>query len=144
MTKESKMKKTAFMTTLVTLAALLFPLTLTSCSPASKSPDPNSSMEDVSVDSSDQEVSVNFPGEDCLSCHDAEELKVKTVDSTVLVDAKGKTVNPHDLPSNEDHASIQCTNCHTEHSAESAVEKAPKECLSCHHAGVYECNTCHE
>lgn len=38
------------------------------------------------------------------------------------------------------HADIVCADCHAMHSAGST---AAETCVSCHHAGVYECNTCH-
>ena len=80
----------------------------------------------------------------CLSCHGSyEKLAVKTTGSTVLTDSEGKTVNPHDLPAGEGHSKITCASCHDGHS-ENNTETYQKYCLSCHHADVYECDTCHE
>ncbi|MGV8083897.1 MAG: hypothetical protein AB2L09_09750 [Coriobacteriia bacterium] len=81
----------------------------------------------------------------CSGCHNADDLKIKTAGVTVLTDSQGKTVNPHDLPVNADHTtSITCTSCHEMHGTDSVDETAPKVCLSCHHADVYECGTCHK
>ena len=81
----------------------------------------------------------------CESCHGTyAELAVKTAASTALTDSKGTVVNPHDLPGNAEHESLACADCHQMHSDGDAAKTAPKACSSCHHAGVYECNTCHE
>lgn len=80
----------------------------------------------------------------CQSCHSDDARTAATAAITVCTDSEGTTVNPHDLPSNDDHASIECINCHEEHTEKDALELAPEECLSCHHADVYECNTCHD
>lgn len=81
----------------------------------------------------------------CLSsCHDVEELKSLTAASTVLIDANGTVVNPHDLPSVEDHTnSITCSDCHKMHKSTEITAQAQSTCTSCHHAGVFECGTCH-
>lgn len=81
----------------------------------------------------------------CLTCHDKTELAVATAASTALTDKNGLTVNPHDLPVNDDHAEAgtTCSSCHKLHASESATETAPAVCRNCHHADVYECNTCH-
>lgn len=80
----------------------------------------------------------------CLVCHDTAALAEATADSTALTDDKGTTVNPHDLPDVEDHAGISCVSCHQFHVADVDVEaKAASYCMNCHHAGVYECGTCH-
>lgn len=82
--------------------------------------------------------------EACLSCHAGEDRIAATADVTVCTDSEGTVVNPHDLPASGDHGSIVCSDCHAEHKAESADELAPKQCVSCHHADVYQCYTCHE
>lgn len=80
----------------------------------------------------------------CTSCHNVEDLKVKTTSVTLLADLNGTTVNPHDLPATENHvSSITCASCHEVHSVKLLDETASKRCLSCHHTGVYECGTCH-
>lgn len=81
----------------------------------------------------------------CLTCHDKTELAVATAASTALTDKNGLTMNPHDLPVNDDHAEAgtTCSSCHKLHASESATETAPAVCRNCHHADVYECNTCH-
>lgn len=81
----------------------------------------------------------------CLAgCHSQEELKARTEEVAVLEDAYGKVVNPHDMPVSDSHASVTCTDCHAMHKKETADVTAPQACLDCHHAGVYECGTCHE
>ena len=80
----------------------------------------------------------------CEACHDQEQVSQQTAGCTVLTDDEGLTVNPHDLPNNEDHATIVCADCHKPHSSTPRVDNAQAACKSCHHAGVYECNTCHE
>ena len=79
----------------------------------------------------------------CTSCHQVDDLADATKDCQLLVDTNGTVVNPHALPQGEGHAEIQCTDCHQVHSGESIKESATSTCLQCHHAGVYECNTCH-
>lgn len=81
----------------------------------------------------------------CLSCHDQTELAVATEGSVALTDKNGLVVNPHDLPVNDDHseAGTTCSSCHKLHTSESAAKTAPAVCRNCHHADVYECNTCH-
>lgn len=81
----------------------------------------------------------------CFSCHGSyEELAAKTADLTVLTDSEGTTINPHAMPENEEHADTDCSSCHVMHSDEPATESAPDYCESCHHAGVYQCHTCHD
>lgn len=67
-----------------------------------------------------------------------------TAACTVLTDENGTTVNPHDLPAVEDHASITCVTCHKGHSDDTIEESAVKACALCHHENVFECYTCHE
>lgn len=76
--------------------------------------------------------------------HDQNELRVTTANSTILTDSKGTTVNPHNLPENDDHVqSVTCLSCHVMHAPNKAAETAPNVCLLCHHENVYECYTCH-
>ncbi len=79
----------------------------------------------------------------CFSCHGSrEELAAATADSTVLVDENGTVVNPHDLPEGSQH-DIACGSCHKMHNDLTTEQTAQNTCLTCHHANVYECNTCH-
>lgn len=81
----------------------------------------------------------------CLSCHGSlEVLAEKTASSAALTDSEGKTVNPHAMPENEDHAETNCVSCHSMHEGTPAVETASEYCESCHHANVYACHTCHD
>lgn len=76
-------------------------------------------------------------------CHNesADQMAALTAGYTELVDTKGTQVNPHEVMGlTEGHADITCSNCHNMHESEVA---AADTCVSCHHAGVYECNTCH-
>lgn len=75
-------------------------------------------------------------------CHDlsAEELGALTADITDLTDSKGTTVNPHEVMGlTAGHSDIACSDCHGMHRETVAADT----CVGCHHAGVYECNTCH-
>ncbi|MEC4272104.1 cytochrome c3 family protein [Adlercreutzia sp. R25] len=86
----------------------------------------------------------SISAETCLTCH--ENLTVvaeRTADSTVLTDVKGTVVNPHALPSSENHDAIACADCHNMHDTTATPEKAQGVCLGCHHAGEYTCGTCH-
>lgn len=79
----------------------------------------------------------------CLSCHESlEAIAAKTPDVT-LADSKDTAVNPHALPSSEDHDAIACTDCHVSHESVDTKQEALGTCTSCHHAGVFECGTCH-
>ncbi len=80
----------------------------------------------------------------CLTCHNAEQLAEATVDSEVLTDVEGLVVNPHDLPVNDDHATITCASCHKMHGEKPINRTAMATCNSCHHASVFACGTCHE
>lgn len=82
--------------------------------------------------------------EACLSCHAEDYVPGKTSEITALTDTAGTTVNPHDLPDGEQHDGIVCADCHGMHDNETAEEKAPQVCLSCHHQNEYTCHTCHE
>jgi hypothetical protein len=77
----------------------------------------------------------------CLTCHDRDALIEATADCTVLTDAQGTVVNPHDLIEGSQHDQVTCEDCHKMHSNDSAA--AYRACVSCHHAEVWECGTCH-
>lgn len=85
------------------------------------------------------EVDASF----CTDCHQIEELAEATATYTGLTDANGTCVNPHDLPAGESHESVLCTDCHQVHSEKTLNETAVTTCNGCHHAGVFECGTCH-
>lgn len=83
--------------------------------------------------------------ESCMNetCHAVsdEEFEALTAGVTELTDANGTMVNPHTVMGlTEGHADIQCVSCHTVHDQGAT---AAETCVTCHHAGVYECNTCH-
>lgn len=79
------------------------------------------------------------------SCHGSyDTLAAKTSSSTLLTDSNGTIVNPHDMPENADHETVTCSSCHDMHASDDIAETAQKACVSCHHMGIYECNTCHE
>lgn len=76
-------------------------------------------------------------------CHDEsqDEMLALTAGITDLTDSQGTQVNPHEvMGKTAGHADILCSDCHTMHKAKA---NAADTCVSCHHAGVYECNTCH-
>ncbi|MGV8084436.1 MAG: cytochrome c3 family protein [Coriobacteriia bacterium] len=79
----------------------------------------------------------------CKSCHDVAAVAAKAAGSTALTDANGTVVNPHELPANSDHATLECTSCHKAHSTTAVATTAMRACTSCHHANVFECGTCH-
>lgn len=87
------------------------------------------------------EVSSEF----CQGCHDQEALVEATADYPGLVDKGGLVVNPHDLPQNDSHDGLDCVSCHAAHPEEGAAiqDQAMNQCISCHHAEVFECGTCH-
>lgn len=79
------------------------------------------------------------------ACHGSyEALAEKTASSTMLTDSNGTVVNPHDMPENADHETVTCGSCHDMHASDDIAETAQKACISCHHMGIYECNTCHD
>lgn len=81
----------------------------------------------------------------CLGCHDQDEIAAESAACTALADAEGTTVNPHQLPDTETHGHIVCTDCHTMHEEQTDLQADAKAyCLTCHHADVFECYTCHE
>ena len=78
-------------------------------------------------------------------CHDLtdEEMLDLTKDVTELTDIEGTMVNPHEVIGlTPGHSEITCSSCHVMHGSTTDVYAA-ETCISCHHAGVYECNTCH-
>lgn len=80
----------------------------------------------------------------CTTCHQTDKLAEATKDCDWLTDSNGTTVNPHDVPAVEDHVrELTCVSCHKVHSTTGIQKSAGRACSSCHHAGVYECNTCH-
>lgn len=79
----------------------------------------------------------------CLSCHQRDKVAEATTQSELLTDERGTSVNPHALPDTEDHAKIDCTDCHQAHGGKDAAQAAMATCTSCHHERVFECNTCH-
>lgn len=84
-------------------------------------------------------------GDVCATCHDQAELAEAVAGSVELEDAEGTKANPHFLPANEEHAGIECVDCHKAHECDADVRGAAREtCTSCHHAGVFACYTCHE
>lgn len=90
-----------------------------------------------------KKTSVDVEG--CETCHGGlEELAEKTTDSIALTDKNGTVVNPHALPENEDHESVDCASCHSMHKDKAVEDTAKKACKGCHHTDVYECNTCHD
>ena len=82
--------------------------------------------------------------ETCLVCHDYSTLIANTPVEAFLTDANGTTVNPHEAPGlTAGHSNMTCVDCHPTHTEAAPSEKANAMCLSCHHANVYECGTCH-
>lgn len=81
----------------------------------------------------------------CLSCHfeTRDELAAATA-GVAVTDSEGTSVNPHDLPSSDDHDSIHCADCHSMHDTDPIADKAQSQCFSCHHAEVFACGTCHD
>ena len=76
-------------------------------------------------------------------CHDDAEADFFALTAHVetLVDVQGTKANPHEVMTlTAGHADIVCADCHSEHGPE--LDEA-MVCVSCHHMGTYECNTCH-
>lgn len=104
--------------------------------------------ENVALDSVKKRATLKkteVSGSVCESCHDKAAIAEATAESTVLTDANGTVVNPHDIPVNEDHegAGITCSSCHKVHAEDGPQVTAPSVCNNCHHHKVYECGTCH-
>lgn len=82
--------------------------------------------------------------ETCKSakCHNDQEFLIEsTKNYSGLVDSRGTIVNPHNVIGlTAGHADITCADCHSMHGKTLVAEEL---CVSCHHSGVYECNTCH-
>jgi hypothetical protein len=77
-------------------------------------------------------------------CHDnAEERVAATSSFAGLTDINGTMINPHDLPQGDGHKSLNCSTCHKGHEP-FVADDTVKECYSCHHEKVFECQTCHE
>ncbi|MCL2632356.1 MAG: hypothetical protein FWD45_04655 [Coriobacteriia bacterium] len=80
----------------------------------------------------------------CFDCHVSQaELAELTANSTVLTDAMGTVVNPHDLPQGLEHTVkdvAQCANCHKMHRTYNPIDYCY---YTCHHSKVFECDTCH-
>jgi len=80
----------------------------------------------------------------CLNCHETyADIAKLTVNSTVLTDANGTVVNPHDVPLTPGHVTAnvtECSNCHKMHKTYDAINY----CYRCHHDFVFECGTCHQ
>lgn len=79
----------------------------------------------------------------CTNCHDEASLPDRTSGSVALVDSDQATMNPHALPENKGHAKIGCTDCHTAHEGSDVLERASAVCETCHHADIYDCESCH-
>lgn len=82
----------------------------------------------------------------CLSCHygDRDGLIAATEGVAVLTDSEGTSRNPHDPQGIAEHEDLACSDCHKMHSDEAVQDVAMKECVTCHHEGVFACHTCHE
>lgn len=81
----------------------------------------------------------------CLSCHyGTKEALINATQTVVVTDENGTSCNPHDPGDSVEHQTLNCANCHSMHSEESITEQALNTCIGCHHANVFECNTCHE
>lgn len=83
----------------------------------------------------------------CLSCHQEQpgtDAFLALSKDKPLVDANGLEVNAHEMVGREGHEGIGCVSCHEVHDEADPAGRAQKVCATCHHAGVYECYTCHE
>lgn len=82
----------------------------------------------------------------CLSCHHEtkEALAQATAETTPIADSRGTQAHPHEVILQEQHAELACASCHKLHSSKSMETAAHDQRLSCHHADVFECHTCHE
>ncbi len=92
----------------------------------------------------DKLMKTSVSDESCLECHNLEDISAATPAEGFLVDLNGTAVNPHDVQAlGGAHAEIVCTDCHAFHKESNVDEAADAFCLTCHHADVYECGTCH-
>lgn len=104
--------------------------------------DLNKSHDGVTMESKKPKKLDHDMSQSCIDCHGTlEEMAAITSESETLVDKNGTTANPHDIPDTPSHETPSCTECHGEHEEKDALEDY---CFSCHHAQVFECNTCHE
>lgn len=89
-------------------------------------------------------------GTTCLSCHyeTLENLAIATPDIPDAIDDNKTTINPHEAMLMPQHQTeedrILCGDCHKMHKDKTAEKAMSLACTSCHHAGVFECYTCHE
>ena len=87
------------------------------------------------------EVAVNV----CSDCHSKDEMVSATESLEVFRDFNGIVINPHDLPTNDSHAKMNCGSCHVMHDgSKNAAEIAAEACKQCHHAGFEPCKNCHD
>ncbi len=86
--------------------------------------------------------------EACLVCHGSyEELAALTAGYREFIDLENNIANPHEFGGglNAEHKVALCSSCHTSvHHFSNALYSAYIYCWDCHHAGVFECYTCHE
>lgn len=81
----------------------------------------------------------------CLSCHGESWHGLVQVTSDVMLgDSEGNVRNPHDQGDIKEHQTLTCYDCHLAHEENDVQKSAMAQCESCHHAGVFECGTCHE
>lgn len=81
----------------------------------------------------------------CLSCHyGTREALIEATSDVIVVDSEGTGRNPHDVGDVAEHGDIACADCHNMHDSNPIEDQAKDKCLSCHHADVFECGTCHE
>lgn len=90
--------------------------------------------------------STKVENELCLECHYGtnEALVAATGDIPSVTDKNGLSVNPHaQALGSESHEVLECSYCHDVHQSADVQKNAEETCNSCHHQGVFECNTCH-
>jgi hypothetical protein len=97
----------------------------------------------MNVQSLKQLKETAMPESFCFECHDESELVSMTSESRDLTDSRETTVNPHAIPRSIEHDALDCVDCHSMHGDQPVAEQAMKTCINCHHAGVFECRTCH-
>lgn len=86
-----------------------------------------------------------IPDELCLSCHsESWQGLAQATSDAMLSDSEGNARNPHDQGDIKEHQTLTCYDCHTMHEEADVQKSAMEACESCHHAGVFECGTCHE
>ncbi len=93
-------------------------------------------------------VEMSSSNEFCLVCHGSyEELSELTADYREFIDLENNIANPHEFGGGltAEHKVSLCSSCHTSiHRTSNALSSAYIFCWDCHHAGVFECYTCHE